>query len=166
MSAFSIKFPSFEKASHRTPIRRALSAIAFPNAAIFRRSLFPAKRFFQGARRSRGDFILWIRRDQLLIVGKVLDCIAFNTSQVPTGCVEQDILTVSPAAAIRPPAPEVARERCLTDDELASVWQASYALGDSAAVRAPNSGVWRLWFKNCRSELGRASLTRGNVAAL
>ena len=37
MSAFSIKFPSFEKASHRTPIRRALSAFAFPNAAIFRR---------------------------------------------------------------------------------------------------------------------------------
>jgi site-specific recombinase XerC len=28
-------------------------------------------------------------------------------------CVEQDILTVSPAAAIRPPAPETARERVL-----------------------------------------------------
>jgi hypothetical protein len=82
MSVFSIKFPSFEKASHRTPIRRALSAYAFPNAAIFRRSLFPAKRFFH-ARRSRG-ILSWIRRDQLLIVGKVLDCIAFNTSQVPT----------------------------------------------------------------------------------
>jgi site-specific recombinase XerC len=26
-------------------------------------------------------------------------------------CIEQDILTVSPAAAIRPPAPEKARER-------------------------------------------------------
>jgi hypothetical protein len=46
MSVFGIKFPSFEKASHRTPIRRALSAFASPNAAIFRRSLFPAKRFF------------------------------------------------------------------------------------------------------------------------
>jgi hypothetical protein len=82
MSVFSIKFPSFEKASHRTPIRRALSAYAFPNAAIFRRSLFPAKRFFH-ARRSRG-ILSWIRRDQLLIVGKVLDCIAFNASQVLT----------------------------------------------------------------------------------
>jgi hypothetical protein len=56
MSVLSIKLSSFEKASHRTPIRRAFSAFAFANAAIFRRSLFPVKRFLQGARRSRGDF--------------------------------------------------------------------------------------------------------------
>jgi hypothetical protein len=71
MSVLSIKFPSFEKASHRTPIRRALSAFAFPNAAIFRRSLFPAKRFFR-ARAAHGGILSWIRRDQLLIVSRLL----------------------------------------------------------------------------------------------
>jgi hypothetical protein len=35
--------------------------------------------------------------------------------------VEQDLVSVSPAAAIRPPAPEVARERVLSDDELGAV---------------------------------------------
>lgn len=55
MSVFSIKFPSFEKASHRTPIRRALSAFAVPNVAILRRSLFRAGRLTtHRARRSRG----------------------------------------------------------------------------------------------------------------
>jgi integrase len=43
--------------------------------------------------------------------------------------VEQDILTVSPAASVRPPAPEKARERVLTDDELAAVLKACTRLG-------------------------------------
>jgi hypothetical protein len=59
ISVFSIEFPSFEKASHRTPIRRALSAFAFPNAAIFRRSLVrPSDFSSHGARHSWGNFIL------------------------------------------------------------------------------------------------------------
>jgi hypothetical protein len=65
MSVFSIEFPSFEKASHRTPIRRALSAFAFPNAAIFRRSHFrPSDFSSHGARHSWG-ILSWILRDQL-----------------------------------------------------------------------------------------------------
>jgi hypothetical protein len=77
MSVFSIKFPSFEKASHRTPIRRALSAFAFPNAAIFRRSFFAAEGFFT-ARAAHGGILSWILCDH--IVGKVLD-----TNQVLSG---------------------------------------------------------------------------------
>ena len=46
--------------------------------------------------------------------------------------VEMDVLTVSPAAAIRPPAPETARERVLSDDELGAVWRASLGLGSMA----------------------------------
>ena len=43
--------------------------------------------------------------------------------------VEQDILTVSPAASVRPPALESPRERTLDDSELSAVWNASLGLG-------------------------------------
>jgi integrase len=51
--------------------------------------------------------------------------------------VEQDILTVSPALSVRAPAVEKARERTLTDDELAAVWHACAGLGGdySAIIR-------------------------------
>jgi integrase len=45
-------------------------------------------------------------------------------------CVERDIIAVSPAATIRPPAPERPRERVLSDQELASVWHAAGSLGE------------------------------------
>jgi hypothetical protein len=49
--------------------------------------------------------------------------------------VEMGVLTVSPAAAIRPPAPETARERVLfSDDELGAVWRASLGLGEYGAI--------------------------------
>jgi Phage integrase, N-terminal SAM-like domain len=48
-------------------------------------------------------------------------------------CVSEDILTASPAAAIKAPCPEVARERTLTDSELGAV------LGACAGPRP----VWR-----------------------
>jgi hypothetical protein len=83
MSVLSIKLSSFEKASHRTPIRRAFSAFAFANAAIFRRSLFPVKRFLQGARRSRGDFYPGFVATNYSLSVKFLT--ALPTSQVPTG---------------------------------------------------------------------------------
>jgi integrase len=48
--------------------------------------------------------------------------------------VEQDLISISPAAAIKPPAPEVARERCLDDSELAAVWRASQELGEYGSI--------------------------------
>jgi integrase len=48
--------------------------------------------------------------------------------------VEQDILAVSPAASVRPPAAERARERTLSDDELAAVWRASLGLREYGAI--------------------------------
>ncbi len=43
--------------------------------------------------------------------------------------VDREIIAASPVDGMRPPAPEASRERLLTDDELASVWCASTALG-------------------------------------
>jgi integrase len=43
--------------------------------------------------------------------------------------LEQDLISVSPAASVRPPAPEKARERVLSDDELGAVLQACASLG-------------------------------------
>jgi integrase len=48
--------------------------------------------------------------------------------------VEQDVILVSPAAAIRPPAPQTARERTLTDDELGAVLEACAGLGEYGAI--------------------------------
>jgi integrase len=48
--------------------------------------------------------------------------------------VEQDLISVSPADAIRPPAPEKARERVLSDDELGAVWRTSLGLGEYGAI--------------------------------
>ena len=47
--------------------------------------------------------------------------------------VEQDVISGSPASAIRPPAPETARERVLSDSELGAVWRASHGLGQYGA---------------------------------
>jgi len=43
--------------------------------------------------------------------------------------IERGIIEVSPAAGIRAPATETARDRVLTDVELAAVWRAAEALG-------------------------------------
>ena len=48
--------------------------------------------------------------------------------------VEQDLISVSPAASVRQPAVEKARERTLTDDELGAVWRASHGLGKYGAI--------------------------------
>ena len=50
--------------------------------------------------------------------------------------VEQDLISVSPAASVRPPAVEKARERTLDDSELSAVWNASLGLqGYGAGIR-------------------------------
>ncbi len=49
-------------------------------------------------------------------------------------CVERDVIEASPAHGIRKPAPEVKRERVLSDTELALIWKAAeiegYPFGD------------------------------------
>lgn len=44
-------------------------------------------------------------------------------------CVERDILASSPAAGVKPPAKEAARDRVLTDDEVRLFWRACDAAG-------------------------------------
>tara|TARA_R110002020_G_scaffold36894_37_gene111046 strand:- start:5112 stop:6416 length:1305 start_codon:yes stop_codon:yes gene_type:complete len=44
-------------------------------------------------------------------------------------CLERDIVTASPCAAVKPPAPEVSRDRVLNDDELRWLWRACEAYG-------------------------------------
>ncbi|MEX5452656.1 tyrosine-type recombinase/integrase, partial [Stutzerimonas stutzeri] len=43
--------------------------------------------------------------------------------------VQRGILEASPVAGLKPPSPEVARARVLTDTELAAVWKAAVAMG-------------------------------------
>jgi len=43
--------------------------------------------------------------------------------------VEREVLPVSPAAGVKAPGKETARERVLTDDELAAVWRGAEAMG-------------------------------------
>lgn len=43
--------------------------------------------------------------------------------------VQRDILEVSPCVGVKAPSPEKARDRVLTNDELAAVWRASDGLG-------------------------------------
>ena len=42
--------------------------------------------------------------------------------------LERDILSLSPCAGVRPPAPEVSRDRILSDDEIRWLWQACEAV--------------------------------------
>jgi integrase len=42
--------------------------------------------------------------------------------------VERDILSVSPCAGVRPPSPEISRDRILSDDEIRWLWQACEAV--------------------------------------
>lgn len=44
-------------------------------------------------------------------------------------CAERDLIELSPAAGIRPPLKEKARDRVLTEDEIVRVWQAACTLG-------------------------------------
>jgi len=44
-------------------------------------------------------------------------------------CVEQELVTASPCASMKPPAAETSRDRVLSDDELRHVWKAADQLG-------------------------------------
>jgi integrase len=43
--------------------------------------------------------------------------------------IERDIIATSPCAGVKPPTPEQARDRVLSDDELGNVWRAADQLG-------------------------------------
>ncbi|GJD92959.1 tyrosine-type recombinase/integrase [Methylobacterium iners] len=43
--------------------------------------------------------------------------------------VERGVLEVSPMAGLKPPSPEIARDRVLTDDELVAIWKAAEEIG-------------------------------------
>jgi integrase len=51
-----------------------------------------------------------------------------------TWAVAEDLISASPAASVRPPSVEKARERTLTDSELSAVWRASLELGEYGAI--------------------------------
>lgn len=44
-------------------------------------------------------------------------------------CVERDVLEFNPATSVKPPVPEVKRDRVLSDDEIRLFWQACEAVG-------------------------------------
>jgi integrase len=44
-------------------------------------------------------------------------------------CVERDVIEVNPAAGVKPPVDETARDRVLSDDEIRLFWQACEAAG-------------------------------------
>lgn len=48
--------------------------------------------------------------------------------------VEREVLTIAPTMGVKAPGKEIARERVLSDDELAAVWRATEGLGDVAAA--------------------------------
>jgi integrase len=63
--------------------------------------------------------------------------------------VEQDVISVSPCAGLKPPAAEVSRDRVLADHELGQVWRACDGLGRSVdwmgnEVTRPYGAVVRL----------------------
>jgi site-specific recombinase XerC len=43
--------------------------------------------------------------------------------------VARDLIPASPCAGVKPPSPEQARDRVLTDDELHHVWRAAASMG-------------------------------------
>jgi integrase len=52
-----------------------------------------------------------------------------NVARMFNWAVEQELLDVSPAAAIKPPSPKVERDRVLTGPELRAVWRGATLLG-------------------------------------
>jgi hypothetical protein len=77
--------------------------------------------------------------------------------------VEQDAISVSPAASVRAPAVEKALERTLSDDELGAVLRASYGLGAYGAG-APTFGFdRRAAIGGFRDGMGRARPGRESV---
>jgi site-specific recombinase XerC len=68
-----------------------------------------------------------------------------------TWAVNLDLLTVSPAADVKPPAKERSRDRILNDAELVAFWQATEAMG----------GVWGAYFQTLALTLQRKEEVAG-----
>jgi integrase len=52
-----------------------------------------------------------------------------HTRKLLSWCVERGMIAASPAAGIKPPAKEIARDRVLEDEEIAAIWTACGSLG-------------------------------------
>jgi integrase len=52
-----------------------------------------------------------------------------HTRKLLSWCVERGMIAASPAAGIKPPAKEIARDRVLEDEEVAAIWKACGSLG-------------------------------------
>jgi integrase len=79
------------------------------------------------------------RRDVLDLLDRIVDSgkpIAANRTlaavrKMFNWTIARDMLTASPCAGVKPPTPERARDRVLTDDELRLVWRATGKIGGS-----------------------------------
>jgi integrase len=77
------------------------------------------------------------RRDILDVLDRVVDNgapISANRTlaavrKLFNWCTSRDIIAVSPCAGVKPPTPERARDRVLSDDELVRVWRAAEKIG-------------------------------------
>jgi integrase len=94
---------------------------------------------------TRADLAAWKDRDIRTVTRRdtldLLDAVIERGSRVQANrlltrmrpffswCVERGILEVSPIAGIRPPSPEISRDRMLSDAELAAVWRAADEAG-------------------------------------
>lgn len=103
----------------------------------------PRNRTWQEAERSltRADLAPWqdrdirqiTRRDVLDVLDAMVDRDAATQANRMLAhlrrffgwAVERDYITTTPISGIKPPTPEVARDRVLTDGELAAVWRAA-----------------------------------------
>jgi integrase len=62
-------------------------------------------------------------------VGRMTNMVFSVVRKLFRWAVERDIVAASPCTGMRPPAPEVSRDRVLADDELRRLWQAADGLG-------------------------------------
>lgn len=102
---------------------------AAETARIFNREVLPKwkdKKIQDVTRRDVIDLIDGIAdRGAPVMANRVLA----NVRKFGNWCVSRDVLAVSPAAGVKGPAPEAARDRVLTDDELRAFWTATGKMG-------------------------------------
>jgi integrase len=86
-----------------------------------------------------------VKRGSPIAANRCLGCI----KTMFAFAIEQDILTASPCAGLKPPAAEVSRDRVLSDSELGAVWRACQELDtgtdwQGATVRRRHGDVIRM----------------------
>src|SRR4051812_5856976 len=140
-----------DPAAEKTAGKQETSAGRFTFAAVaaeyIKRHAKAHHRTWREAERllTRADLAAWQDRD-IRSIGRrdaldVLDAIAERGAPVQANrlltrlrpffvwAVERGIIDASPIAGIRPPSPEVSRDRVLSDAELVAVWRAAEEIG-------------------------------------